>query len=142
MTLEREHRLDNVLTTVCEDYALRSWSIFHEKDGSISLRIRFDASDRGRGEPNRDAVYRRKCPAQAARDKLRSDRWRSTKPNREHHDPQPAPPQEVSDHADTMERPLNHYSRARVPTRSMNRHMLQTRLKQHDVFRMLTYRIP
>ena len=67
--------LDNVLTTVCEDYALRSWSIFHEKDGSISLRIRFDASDRGHGEPNRDAVYRRKSPAQAARDKLRSDRW-------------------------------------------------------------------
>ena len=113
--------LDNVLTTVCEDYALRSWSVFHEKDGSISLRIRFDASDRGRGEPNRDAVYKRKSPAQAARDKLRSDRWRSTKPNREHHDPQPAPTQEVSDHADTTELPLNHYSCTRVMTRSMSK---------------------
>jgi hypothetical protein len=68
--------LGNTLSSVSEDNILLSWSIFHEKDGHISMKIRF--------EPKGDAVkreaethYKRKPLRQVQRDRERSRAWRA-----------------------------------------------------------------
>ena len=95
--------LENVLASFCEDLELRTWSIYHEKNGCVNIKIRFDGC---LGVPKRDVVYKKKSPGQVARDRYRSDQWRLTKPKLsdsvleqsvQHHAVSPVQPKSQSD---------------------------------------------
>ena len=51
--------MENVLASFCEDLELRTWSIYHEKNGCVNIKIRFDGC---LGVPKRDVVYKKKSP--------------------------------------------------------------------------------
>lgn len=88
--------LENTLDSLCEEYNLRYWSIFHEKNGCISLRIKFDV---GHDAVKRDNVaFRRKSPSQVARDKRRSEQWRENR--------HPVPSRQSPSHADMVAAPV------------------------------------
>ena len=52
---------------------LRSWSIYHEQNGCISLKIKFD--NLGDAVNRDNMTYKHKTASQAARDRRRSDQW-------------------------------------------------------------------
>ena len=56
---------------------LRSWSIYHEQNGCISLKIKFD--NIGDSVNRESMTYKRKTASQAARDRRRSDQWNARK---------------------------------------------------------------
>ena len=64
---------------------LRSWSLYHEQNGCISLKIKFDNIG---DAVNRDNMtYKRKTASQAARnDRRRSDQWNTRKSTVPHSD--------------------------------------------------------
>ena len=69
--------LVDTLTTFSEEHMLRSWSIYHEQNGCISLKIKFDNIG---DSVNRESMpYKRKTASQAARDRRRSDQWNARK---------------------------------------------------------------
>ena len=71
--------LENMLTKFGEEYSLRSWSIFDEENGCVSVRIKFDAN---RSSVKREAIgYKRKPQSQLRRDKNRSEQWRHKQPS-------------------------------------------------------------
>ena len=61
----------DTLTTLSEEHMLRSWSIYHEQNGCISLKIKFD--NIGDSVNRESMTYKRKTASQAARDRRRSD---------------------------------------------------------------------
>ena len=63
--------LVDTLTTLSEEHMLRSWSIYHEQNGCISLKIKFD--NIGDSVNRESMTYKRKTASQAARDRRRSD---------------------------------------------------------------------
>lgn len=68
--------LGNTLSSLSEDKMLLSWSVFPEKDGHISVKIRFGPTD---DSVNRDteAHFKRKPLRQVQRDRERSRAWRA-----------------------------------------------------------------
>ena len=69
--------LDNALSSISEENTLVSWSIWHDKNGDISVRIRYKAAEE---TSNRDEQvhYRKKSARQVLRDQ---DRGRARKAN-------------------------------------------------------------
>ena len=66
--------LESTLAALCDDNSLRSWTIFHDKNGSITMRIKFECDG---GEVERDEItYKRKAPSQVARDRRRGEQWK------------------------------------------------------------------
>ena len=68
--------LETMLSTISHSNTVRTWSIYPEKDGSVSVKIRFDT----RREPvNHDssAHCKRKPNSQVQRDRQRSNAWRA-----------------------------------------------------------------
>ena len=66
--------LESTLAALCDDNSLRSWTIFHDKNGSITMRIKFECDG---GEVERDEMtYKRKAPSQVARDRRRAEQWK------------------------------------------------------------------
>ena len=72
---------------------LRSWNVYQEQNGCISIQIKFDSC----GEPAKhdDVTYKRKAPSQVARDRRRSDQWNNKKAA---HKQQPGSPRNTSTH--------------------------------------------
>ena len=68
--------LMNTLVSLSEDNMLSSWSVFQEKNGQISVKIRFEAT---KESANHDIVaqYRKKPPQQVRRDRERTEAWRA-----------------------------------------------------------------
>ena len=81
---------------------LRSWNVYQEQNGCISIRIRFDSC----GEPAKhdDVTYKRKAPSQVARDRRRSDQWSNKKAA---HKQQPGSPRHTSTHGMKTRRSSN-----------------------------------
>ena len=69
--------LVDTLTTLSEEHMLRSWSIYHEQNGCISIKIKFD--NIGDSVNRESMTCKRKTASQAARDRRRSDQWNSRK---------------------------------------------------------------
>ena len=69
--------LVDTLTTLSGEHMLRSWSIYHEQNGCISIKIKFD--NIGDSVNRESMTYKRKTASQAARDRRRSDQWNSRK---------------------------------------------------------------
>ena len=67
--------LENIISSVLTSHNLSNWTLFSEKDGNLTIRIRF--SDKGEGQsslPNSNTPtisYRWKSPKQVKRDKER-----------------------------------------------------------------------
>ena len=53
-----------------------SWSVFQEKNGQISVKIRFEAANDAVSQ-RADALYHRKKPSQVQRDRERTQAWRA-----------------------------------------------------------------
>ena len=54
---------------------LRSWSIYQEQNGCVSVKIKFDVSADAVKHDN--TTHKRKSASQVARDRRRSDQWKS-----------------------------------------------------------------
>ena len=62
--------LENILSAVLKSHDLSTWSLFNEKSGDISIRIKF--SSKGQGQTStEDIYYRRKSQKQVERDRVR-----------------------------------------------------------------------
>ena len=68
--------LRKTLVTLSEDNSLLSWSIFHEKSGQISVKIRFEPMQEERNR-DPDIHYRKKTSRQVQRDRERTQAWRA-----------------------------------------------------------------
>ena len=65
--------LENVLGAIMTSHDLGTWSIFNEKSGEITVRLKFKNQGEGRSAIP-DASYRRKSQNQVVRDKARAVR--------------------------------------------------------------------
>ena len=63
--------LETVLVSLSNDNNIRSWSIYNDKDGSISLRIKFVPEEESisRDRQTTNAHYTRKSERKAMRDR-------------------------------------------------------------------------
>ena len=67
--------LGDTLTKLSDDHMLRSWSIYQEQNGCVSVKIKFDVGADAVKHDN--MTYKRKYASQVARDRRRSDHWKS-----------------------------------------------------------------
>jgi len=67
--------LGNVITTLSQDNTLLSWSVYHEKNGQISVKIRFEPVDESPKRDKEDIHYKRKSTRQVQRDHARTLAW-------------------------------------------------------------------
>ena len=72
--------LENMLGVVLATESLKSWSIFQEKSGGVTFKLRFIGSpDHDNTTANAaDSVYKKKSPSQIQRDRARATSWRSS----------------------------------------------------------------
>ena len=68
--------LEMTLASLSDENDLISWSVFQEKSGQISVRIRFEAANDAVNH-SADAYYHRKTPSQVKRDRERTEAWRA-----------------------------------------------------------------
>ena len=69
--------LENILESVLGSYELRNWNIFNEKNGNVSIKLRFWNKGEGQINVQEDIVsYRRKSSSQINRDRQRAARRR------------------------------------------------------------------
>ncbi len=67
--------LKNTLDTLSSTNVMLSWCIFHEKNGTITVRIRYNSNKESTNHDN-DTYFRRKSTRQVTRDRERTRRWR------------------------------------------------------------------
>ena len=68
-----------VLVSLSNDNNIRSWSIYNDKDGSISLRIKFVPEEESISRDRQTNSHcRRKSERQAMRDRQRCQQWRAS----------------------------------------------------------------
>ena len=69
--------LENIISSVLTSHELSNWNLFSEKDGNLTIKIRF--TDKGEGQSSvHDSItpnisYRRKSPKQVKRDSSESE---------------------------------------------------------------------
>ena len=71
--------LVNMLTEIGDEYQLQSWAIFHEKNGSLTVKVRLDEG--GNSLKRESTAFKKKSSGQLKRDKHRSEQWRQQKPS-------------------------------------------------------------
>ena len=69
--------LQNMLTVVSGSNSVKNWSIYPEKDGSTTFKIRFCATEESVNH-DENIHYRRKSSNQVKRDSQRSSEWQAT----------------------------------------------------------------
>ena len=69
--------LEDILRTVQETHLLQNWSIFHDRDGYINFRLRFEGHNTESVIHDQPICYRRKTQRQVHRDYTRSRAWQS-----------------------------------------------------------------
>jgi hypothetical protein len=71
--------LESVNTSLLDGSVFRSWTIYHEKDDSVNLKIRFEPTESIKhAKRGTHSHFRKVSEPQAMRDKQRSQRWRDT----------------------------------------------------------------
>ena len=105
--------LEMTLASLSDENTLLSWSVFQEKSGQISVKIRFEAANDAVNHRD-DSHYHRKRPSQIQRDHERTQAWRAKTRNNgkqpqltqtDISPPTPTPPGDVpAQHAGIMTR--------------------------------------
>ena len=67
--------LGNVMSSLSQDNKLVSWSIYQEKDGHISLKVRFVPVDDSAKRDSEEIHYKKKSARQVQRDRDRTLAW-------------------------------------------------------------------
>ena len=67
--------LGNVVSSLSEDNLLLSWTVYYEKNGQISLKVRFQADKNAVSRDHEDVHYKRKSTRQVQRDRDHSHAW-------------------------------------------------------------------
>ena len=68
--------LDSALSSISEENTLVSWSICHDKNGDISVRIRYKAA-KETSNHDEQVHYRKKSARQVLRDQDRGRAWKA-----------------------------------------------------------------
>ena len=71
--------LGNVMTTLAEENSLLSWTVYYEKNGQISLKVRYQSSQKSANRDQEDVHYRKTSTRQQQRDHERSRAWHKQK---------------------------------------------------------------
>ena len=71
--------LGNVMTTLAEENSLLSWTVYYEKNGQISLKVRYQSSQKSVNRDQEDVHYKKKSTRQLQRDRERSRAWHKQK---------------------------------------------------------------
>ena len=71
--------LETVITSLLDASVIRSWTIYHEKDDSVNLKIRFAPTESVKhAKQATRSHFRKVSERQAMRDRQRSQQWRET----------------------------------------------------------------
>ena len=71
--------LGNVMATLAEENYLLSWTVYYETNGQISLKVRYQSSQKSANRDQEDVHYRKKSTRQQQRDRERSRAWHKQK---------------------------------------------------------------
>ena len=71
--------LENILSVISNSHELKTWNIFHEQDGNVTVRLKFSHSTTGEIDTNvlgNTVSFRRKSSKQVTRDRNRAAKRR------------------------------------------------------------------